>query len=171
VEALSQTDALTGIANRRRFDTRLGEEWTRVVRHGTTLGLLLVDIDHFKRYNDRHGHQQGDACLRRVAQLLAGCAARPTDVVARYGGEEFAILLPHASRAETATIAERCVAAVDAAHIDLGWSQGVGRVSVSVGAAWAGNAEPRRQDLLVRAADEALYRAKAAGRHCAVFAD
>ncbi len=171
VEALSQTDALTGIANRRRFDTRLGEEWTRVVRHGTALGLLLVDIDHFKRYNDRHGHQQGDACLRHVAQLLAGCAARPNDVVARYGGEEFAILLPHASRAQTALVAQRCMAAVDDAYIMLGTSPNAGQVSISVGAAWVGHGEPRRQDLLVRAADEALYRAKAAGRHCLVFAE
>jgi diguanylate cyclase (GGDEF)-like protein len=171
VEALSQTDALTGIANRRRFDTRLGEEWTRLVRHDATLGLLLVDIDHFKHYNDHHGHQQGDACLRRVAQLLAGCAARPTDVVARYGGEEFAILLPHASRAETAIVAQRCMAAVDAAYIVLGTSASAGQVSISVGAAWVSHGEPRRQDLLVRAADEALYRAKAAGRHCVVFAD
>jgi len=171
VEALSQTDALTGIANRRRFDTRLGEEWTRVMRYGTTLGLLLVDIDHFKRYNDQHGHQQGDACLQRVAQLLAGCAARPTDVAARYGGEEFAILLPHANREETAAVAQRCVAAIDEAHIARGESPSAGQVSVSVGAAWVGNGELGRQDLLVRAADEALYRAKAAGRHCAVLAD
>jgi diguanylate cyclase (GGDEF)-like protein len=171
VEALSQTDALTGIANRRRFDTRLDEEWTRVVRYGETLGLLLVDIDHFKRYNDRHGHQQGDACLRRVAQLLAGCAGRPTDVVARYGGEEFAILLPHADREETAAVAQRCIAAIDQAQIAVGSAAGAGHVSISIGAAWVGKDQARRQDLLVRAADEALYRAKAAGRHGMVFAD
>jgi diguanylate cyclase (GGDEF)-like protein len=171
VEALSQTDALTGIANRRRFDTRLDEEWTRVVRYGQTLGLLLVDIDHFKRYNDRHGHQRGDTCLRRVAQLLAGCASRPTDVVARYGGEEFAILLPHADRAETATVARRCLAAIDDVCLPMGDAPQAGQVSISIGAAWAGHGEARRQDLLVRAADEALYRAKAAGRHCLVFAE
>jgi diguanylate cyclase (GGDEF)-like protein len=171
VEALSQTDALTGIANRRRFDTRFDEEWTRVVRYGQSLGLLLVDIDHFKRYNDRHGHQQGDACLRRVAQLLAGCAGRPTDVVARYGGEEFAILLPHADRADTATVARRCLAAIDDAGLPMGDVPQAGQVSISIGAAWAGHGEARRQDLLVRAADEALYRAKAAGRHCLVFAE
>jgi diguanylate cyclase (GGDEF)-like protein len=171
VEALSQTDALTGIANRRRFDTRLDEEWTRVVRHGQTLGLLLIDIDHFKRYNDRHGHQQGDACLRRVAQLLAGCAGRPTDVVARYGGEEFAILLPHADRADTAAVARRCLAAIDEACLPMGDAPKAGQVSISIGAVWAGHGEARRQDLLVRAADEALYRAKAAGRHCLVFAE
>jgi diguanylate cyclase (GGDEF)-like protein len=171
VEALSQTDALTGIANRRRFDTRLDEEWTRVVRYGQTLGLLLVDIDHFKRYNDRHGHQQGDACLRCVAQLLAGCASRPTDVVARYGGEEFAILLPHVNRAETASVAQRCLMAIDEACLPMGDSPRAGQVTISIGAAWVGHGEARRQDLLVRAADEALYRAKAAGRHCLVFAE
>lgn len=171
VEALSQTDALTGIANRRRFDTRLEEEWTRVVRYGEMLGLLLVDIDYFKRYNDHHGHQQGDTCLRRVAQLLAGCAARATDVVARYGGEEFAILLPHADREETAAVARRCIAAIDQAQIALASSPGAGHVSISIGAAWAGKGEARHQDLLVRAADEALYRAKAAGRHRIVVAD
>jgi len=171
VEALSQTDALTGIANRRRFDTRFDEEWTRVVRHGQTLGLLLVDVDHFKRYNDRHGHQHGDACLRRVAQLLAGCAGRPTDVVARYGGEEFAILLPDADRADTATVARRCIAAIDDAGLPMGDAPQAGQVSISIGAAWVGRGESARQELLVRAADEALYRAKAAGRHCLVFAD
>ncbi len=171
VEALSQTDALTGIANRRRFDTRLEEEWTRVVRYGESLGLLMIDIDHFKRYNDRHGHQQGDACLRRVAQSLAGCAGRPTDVVARYGGEEFAVLLPHADREETAAVARRCLAAVDGACLPMGDAPRAGQVSISIGAAWAGPGEVRPQDLLVRAADEALYRAKAAGRHCLVFAE
>jgi diguanylate cyclase (GGDEF)-like protein len=171
VEALSQTDALTGIANRRRFDTRLEEEWTRVVRYGESLGLLMIDIDHFKRYNDRHGHQQGDACLRRVAQSLAGCAGRPTDVVARYGGEEFAVLLPHADREETAAVARRCLAAVDGACLPMGDAPRAGLVSISIGAAWAGPGEVRPQDLLVRAADEALYRAKAAGRHCLVFAE
>jgi diguanylate cyclase (GGDEF)-like protein len=170
VEALSQTDALTGIANRRRFDTRLDEEWTRVVRYGQTLGLLLVDIDHFKRYNDRHGHQQGDACLRRVAQLLAGCAGRATDVVARYGGEEFAILLPHADREETAAVARRSLAAIDDACLPMGDAPQAGQVTISIGAAWAGQGEARGKALLVRAADEALYRAKAAGRHCVVFA-
>jgi diguanylate cyclase (GGDEF)-like protein len=171
LEVLSETDSLTGISNRRRFDRRLAEEWSRVVRHTTPLGLLLVDIDHFKRFNDRHGHQAGDDCLRRVALVLDACAGRPTDVVARYGGEEFAILLPHTGRDEAVALAQRCVAAIDAAAIAHGDSPVARQVTVSVGMAWAERGEGLRGQPLLLAADAALYRAKAAGRHraeCAV---
>jgi diguanylate cyclase (GGDEF)-like protein len=157
LEQLSETDALTGIANRRRFDRRFTEEWSRVVRHGAALGLLLVDIDHFKAYNDRHGHQAGDDCLRRVAALLDGCAGRPTDVVARYGGEEFALLLPHMRRDE--------VGAVDAAALDHGASPVARQVTISVGLAWAERGDAAQGRALLAAADAALYRAKATGRH------
>jgi diguanylate cyclase (GGDEF)-like protein len=170
LEELSETDALTGIANRRRFDRRLQEDWTRVVRYGTTLWLVLVDIDHFKPNNDRLGHQDGDQCLRRVAQALAGCASRPTDVVARYGGEEFAILLPHVQRDEAMALALRCVQAVDAVQIAHPESPTATHVTISAGVAWVSGGHPAQPDTLLRAADAALYRAKAAGRHRAEVA-
>lgn len=169
VEALSETDALTGIANRRRFDRRLDEEWARVVRYGASLGLLIIDIDHFKRFNDRHGHMDGDACLCKVARLLATCSGRPTDVVARFGGEEFAILLPHVGRDDTRALAHRCVQVLDDARLAHGDSPLAAHVTVSVGAAWVQDLSSGAADALLRAADAALYRAKAAGRHRAEF--
>lgn len=169
VEALSETDALTGIANRRLFDRRLNEEWTRVQRYGATLGLLLIDIDHFKRFNDRHGHLDGDVCLLKVATLLAACVGRPTDVVARFGGEEFAILLPHVGRDETQALARRCVQALADARIEHADSPIAAHVTVSVGAAWVQDASAGTADSLLRSADAALYRAKAAGRQRTEF--
>src|SRR5262249_57384309 len=92
--ALASIDGLTGIANRRQFDARLDEEWRRAIRGGQWLSLAMLDIDHFKEFNDHYGHAQGDECLRQVAQLLAAGCRRPADLVARYGGEEFALVLP-----------------------------------------------------------------------------
>ncbi|MBL8287205.1 MAG: diguanylate cyclase [Rubrivivax sp.] len=170
LEQLSETDELTGIANRRHFERRLAEEVSRLERHGTPFALLLVDVDHFKRYNDLHGHQQGDRCLRQVAQVLAARARRPTDLVARYGGEEFAVLLPHTTRDAAMTQAMRLLAAVDDAHLVHGDSPVAPFVTLSLGGALAGS-EPRLStEALVQAADRALYRAKAAGRHRVEFA-
>lgn len=170
VEVLSETDALTGIANRRRFDRRLAEEWSRVTRDNATLGLLLIDIDDFKAFNDRHGHPAGDACLQRVAAVLAACATRPTDVVARYGGEEFAVLLPHTGYADVPRLAQRCIDAVDAAAIVHGASRAAPQVTISIGAAFAEGGAAGGAPQLVSAADAALYRAKAGGRHCVCWA-
>jgi diguanylate cyclase (GGDEF)-like protein len=169
LEQLSETDALTGIANRRQFDRRLADEWSRHVRHGTPLTLLLVDVDHFKRYNDAYGHQAGDRCLRRIAELLAACARRPSDLVARYGGEEFAILLPHTEADAAATQAMRCIAAVDEAQIPHRDSPVAPHVTLSVGVALARSRRPGAHETLLQAADRALYQAKAAGRHRAEF--
>src|SRR5678809_1408269 len=107
LSVMSQTDALTGLANRRAFDQRLAEEVSRAARHGVPVSLLIVDIDHFKAYNDHYGHPAGDACLRRVASVLRECAGRPSDLVARVGGEEFAVLLPHQGSADAMRVAGR----------------------------------------------------------------
>ena len=167
LEQLSQTDALTGVANRRQFDQRLKEEWQRSRRHSLWLAVVMLDVDHFKRFNDHHGHLEGDACLRRVAQALQGCARRVSDVVARYGGEEFALLLPHTALEDAAVVAERCLAAVDAQAIEHGDSPLGPRVTVSVGVAAVQLAQASGDDpsVLLRLADEALYRAKDRGRH------
>ena len=91
---LSMTDGLTGVANRRHFNDRLDAEWHRCARAGMPLSLIMIDIDHFKLYNDRYGHQAGDLCLQQVSAAMKRCAARPQDLLARYGGEEFILLLP-----------------------------------------------------------------------------
>ena len=167
LELLSQTDALTGVANRRLFDLRLKHEWQRGRRHGWWLSLAMIDVDHFKRYNDRHGHLEGDACLRRVAQALQGSAHRTSDLVARYGGEEFVVVLPHTTLDDATALAQRLLAAVDADAIAHEDSPVGPRVTVSIGVASVLLDVESGDDAvrLVRAADRALYRAKAQGRH------
>jgi diguanylate cyclase (GGDEF)-like protein len=167
---LSEADALTGLANRRHFDRRLGEECARAARHGTPLALLMMDVDHFKRYNDRHGHPAGDACLQQVAEVLRRSARRPADLVARIGGEEFAMLLPHHTADEARTQAERCVAALQAAALEHGDSPVAACVTLSIGGAHvpASGAAITAAELL-RQADAALYEAKQGGRNRVVM--
>jgi diguanylate cyclase (GGDEF)-like protein len=157
-------DGLTGVANRRCFDKRLDTEWRRAARGSSPLALLMLDVDHFKRFNDRYGHQVGDECLREVAAAIKGGLLRPGDMVARYGGEEFACILPdtdfEGALAVGAAI-EQAVRALKIAHADSDVS---GVVSVSVGVAMGlsgGDAGPA--DLLALA-DAQLYRAKECGR-------
>jgi diguanylate cyclase len=167
LQELSHTDALTGVGNRRVFDQRLHEEWQRGRRHGWSVALVMIDVDHFKRFNDHRGHQEGDACLRRVAQALQGCARRASDLVARYGGEEFVLMLPHTSLDDALVVANRCLEAIDAAGIPHGDSPIGAHVTISIGVA-AIALEPAGDDdveRLTRAADQALYRAKDGGRH------
>jgi diguanylate cyclase (GGDEF)-like protein len=163
---LSQTDGLTGLANRRLFDQRLQEEWQRAARHGVPLALLMIDVDHFKRYNDQHGHLCGDDCLRAVAQALLGCARRASDLVARYGGEEFAVLMPHASVDEAKSQAQRCIDTLAALALPHGDSPVGPLVTLSIG---IGHRQPLVDDVvgpkdLLQQADRALYSAKHCGR-------
>jgi diguanylate cyclase (GGDEF)-like protein len=171
LEHLSSTDALTGVANRRRFDQRLAEEVQRALRHGTPLALLLVDIDHFKLYNDHHGHPEGDRALRAVAAVLAQQARRPGELVARYGGEEFALLLPHADAAGAAAVAERCRTAMATLALPHGHSPTAAWITLSIGAALHRGAAREDAAALLQRADTALYAAKAAGRARCAMAD
>lgn len=170
LEDLSQRDGLTGLANRRRFDALLQRLWREAQLSGAPLGLLLADIDYFKRYNDGYGHLAGDEALRRVAAALSSALADSDARLARYGGEEFAVLLPHADRARCAALAERLRASV----VDLGVPHAhapLPLLSISVGAAWIVAAADTGPEALADCADRALYRAKAAGRNCVVVAE
>ena len=163
---LAVEDGLTGLANRRRFDERLEEEWARAYRERTPLALLMIDLDHFKTYNDEYGHRAGDECLRAVARIMAAEAQRTMDVVARYGGEEFAMLLPNTDAAGCARIGERIRRAVREAGIPHALNLPSGLVTASVGGAICQPASERSATSasLVEAADRALYAAKDGGR-------
>ncbi|MCB1954436.1 MAG: diguanylate cyclase [Rhodocyclaceae bacterium] len=165
------TDALTGIDNRRAFDLALPLEWRRAVRGGTCLSLMMIDVDHFKDFNDRYGHPAGDRCLRQVATALQAAVGRPGDMVARYGGEEFAVLLPETAPDAASELAEGIRQAVIDQAIPHDGSPISSVVTVSIGIASAGpvreaSGENTPAELLARA-DTALYDAKQAGRNCA----
>ncbi|MET0289067.1 MAG: sensor domain-containing diguanylate cyclase [Pseudoxanthomonas sp.] len=160
----ARTDALTGVGNRRAFDERLQEEAQRARRQGTSLGLLMIDIDHFKAFNDTYGHQAGDECLQRVAVAVQQCARRATDFAARYGGEELAIIVPDVERHALEALAHAVCAAVCALQIPHAQSKTAAVVTVSAGAARWRNVDADPAALLA-AADRCLYDAKAAGRN------
>jgi diguanylate cyclase (GGDEF)-like protein/PAS domain S-box-containing protein len=167
LETLATEDGLTGVANRRRFDERLLEEWGRAYRERTCLGVLMIDLDHFKWYNDKYGHQAGDECLRTAAGILAGEAHRASDLVARYGGEEFVMLLPNTDAAGCARIGERFRRALRDAGIPHEPNLPFGFVTASIGGAvcWPGLERTAGPPSLVEAADRALYAAKDGGRN------
>jgi diguanylate cyclase (GGDEF)-like protein len=161
LEQLSITDPLTGLANRRRFEDVLLHEAQRVQRILAPLSLAMVDIDHFKQYNDRHGHREGDRCLQRVAAQLDR-NIRDTDLVARYGGEEFAIVMPHTDSGPATEAAERMRLAISALAEPLTADQ---VVTVSIGVATLHDPDGQNTDQLVERADAALYDAKRSGRN------
>ena len=161
---LSTTDGLTGIANRRLFDQTLLKEWQRSARSQQPLSLLLIDIDYFKRYNDRYGHLQGDECLRQVAEILEGCVKRSGELVARYGGEEFAILLPGTDSKEASATAQRCADEIAKAKIMHADSAVSPWLTLSIGVMTQVALQDKAPESLVKSADVALYSAKAAGR-------
>ena len=161
----SFVDGLTGIPNRRRFDEYLANETRRACRAGAPLALLMLDVDHFKRFNDALGHIEGDACLRRVAQIAAAQLARPSDLLARYGGEEFAAVLPDTDLTGAINRAERIRAAVEQAQVRHPASPIGPHVTVSIGAAMVAPRAISDGPALLAAADQALYRAKEGGRN------
>jgi diguanylate cyclase (GGDEF)-like protein len=186
---IATVDVLTGVANRRCFDATLEREWRRARRTGDPLALLMVDVDHFKLFNDHYGHPAGDVCLRSIAQALVGACHRPADLVARYGGEEFVVLLPNTARAGAAKKARCLLDAVEDLIIAHEASLTASRVTVSVGVAcydddsscWVPPSANSRhgsdmgtrcsQLAMMQAADCAMYLAKHAGRARAKLLD
>ena len=164
--ALATVDAVTGVANRRHFDERLPDEWTRAQREGTPLSLLLIDVDQFKKFNDHYGHQAGDRCLWSIAQAIAGQARRPTDLAARYGGEEFVVLLPGTDAEGCEAVGERIRQALHDLAIAHPLNTPSRRVTISIGGAtgWPSADSAAEPASLLTAADRALYAAKANGR-------
>jgi diguanylate cyclase (GGDEF)-like protein len=158
-------DGLTGIQNRRMFDQHIRHAWQLALRGQERVAVLLVDIDCFKDYNDRYGHQAGDECLRAVAISLSHCARRPLDSVARYGGEEFAVVLYEASREYVAEVLTRIQRSIAELNIPHEASRVASRLTVSIGAAFIAPSSGRTPEGLIQLADEALYSAKEQGRN------
>ncbi|MBY0557578.1 MAG: sensor domain-containing diguanylate cyclase [Burkholderiaceae bacterium] len=163
----SQTfsDSLTGVANRRHFDVAIDREHRRARRNGQPLSLLMIDIDHFKPYNDHYGHQKGDQCLIRAASAMAAVLKRPCDLMARYGGEEFGIILPDTDLVQAQRIAEAIRASVLALQIPHAQHSSAQQVTVSIGIATLHADLQHDIETLIGAADRALYQAKHGGRN------
>ena len=169
LKILTVEDPLTGIANRRHFNTVFEKEFKRALRNNTALSLIMCDIDHFKLFNDNYGHQQGDSCIQRVANSLAKIAKRPGDLVARYGGEEFVILLPETNLEGASFVANLLLKRVSKEHIEHKYSLVADHVTMSLGVS---NVTPERtEDIeaamenLLKVADNNLYLAKERGRN------
>jgi diguanylate cyclase (GGDEF)-like protein len=165
LERISALDTLTQIANRRRFDAALRQEWRRAARDGAPLSLVFCDIDYFKPFNDTYGHQAGDDCLVRVAQTMEETLNRPADLAARYGGEEFIALLVDTDASGARLVAERIRARVEALGIEHRASNVARRLTVSLGVATIVPRPAIRPEDLVDLADRALYAAKEGGRN------
>ena len=163
---LSMTDGLTGVANRRNFNDTVDAEWRRCARAGLPLSVIMIDIDHFKLYNDHYGHQAGDVCLQQVSAAMKRCASRPQDMLARYGGEEFILLLPQEGPDGTEVVANRILEEVRKLALPHAASPTTPQVTLSMGLATAqpplDSSDP---SALIRTADANLYRAKQTGRN------
>ncbi len=171
LEQLSFKDGLTGVANRRMFDSVMELEWMNAKRSRQPLSLIMLDIDYFKQYNDYYGHLQGDECLKRVSQTLVECASRAKDFVARFGGEEFMLVLPESDADAAAAVAERCRKAIFKLQIAHAKSPISQLLSVSLG---VGSIIPGVNDQLldfINRVDRRLYLAKQNGRNCIVAQD
>jgi len=166
LDRLSRSDLLTQVANRRHFDEFLTQVWNRAARDGSPVALLLIDVDHFKAFNDRYGHPVGDECLRQVASTLKRHLRRPGDLVARFGGEEFVVVLPGLTLETAMQAAERVREAVERLAQPHAGSTTAAVVTVSMGVASMTAHDPLSSQMtLVTRADDALYKAKADGRN------
>jgi diguanylate cyclase (GGDEF)-like protein len=169
---LAATDALTGLANRRRFDEMLAYEYARHVRSGTEFSLILMDIDYFKSFNDNYGHVRGDECLRMVAQVITGVMSRATDLAARFGGEEFVFLLPETDLNGAFVFAEKIRKSISDLALPHRFSSIADHLTVSLGVISVWQLTGRSISNIVAQADAQLYAAKAGGRNrvCAASA-
>jgi diguanylate cyclase (GGDEF)-like protein/PAS domain S-box-containing protein len=164
VETLAITDALTGLANRRRFDECLTTEWRRGLRDRKPLALLLIDVDLFKSYNDTYGHVRGDSCLKQIAEAALDVVARPGDLVARFGGEEFAVILPNTGSEGALQVANQICEGLRSRNLPHS-SNPLGFLTISVGCAAMVPSLGQHAVNLIELADEALYEAKRRGRN------
>lgn len=165
LESLAMLDGLTHIANRRRFDEAICAEWRRARRESSSISLVMLDIDHFKLFNDHYGHGAGDLALRSVAETLTNAAKRPGDLVARYGGEEFVAILPNTDVEGARYVAERFRLAVEACGIEHAYSPTADHITVSIGFATMVGCAGDLSEVLIASADRMLYLAKASGRN------
>ncbi|UVO20228.1 sensor domain-containing diguanylate cyclase [Stutzerimonas stutzeri] len=170
LEELSYQDGLTGVANRRMFDSRLQMEWSNAQRNRLPLSLILLDIDYFKQYNDHYGHVRGDDCLKSVGQALSGAAVRPRDLLARYGGEEFVLLLPETDAQAAAQVAERCRQLIRGQNIQHAHSQVAPLLTISLGVGTLIPGPLDQPQAFLERVDRLLYKAKHQGRNQAVLA-
>jgi len=164
LQKLSSLDGLTCIANRRSFDETLQKEWSRSIRGEKSIGLIMLDIDFFKLYNDHYGHQGGDDCLKRVAKCLESAIHRETDLLARYGGEEFSTVLPDTDLNGAIKVAEEMRLTIKDLRIEHAKSKVTDIVSISFGVSAVTPLQGMNQEVLIAAADQALYKAKDEGR-------
>lgn len=163
LEIISRTDGLTGLSNRRHLDESLQDEVRRARRSGSGVGVLLLDVDHFKRVNDTHGHQIGDVCLRALAESLQAVSRRGGDLVARYGGEEFCVVVPDGCEEGCVRFAESIRQQIERTEVQCGELSV--RMTISIGVAWRPGADDLSPAALLRSADRALYDAKVSGRN------
>lgn len=172
LESQTLVDGLTGIANRRRFDIHLDDEFRRAKRNGSPLSLIMIDVDSFKDYNDNYGHQRGDSCLARIAAALNGLLNRSRDLVARYGGEEFTVILPDTGEDGALQVAEAMRAEVETLQLPHAYAAVGHFVTISLGVSTLVPDQHATTGGLIHAADRALYQAKRSGRNCVVvYAD
>lgn len=165
LEVQAHVDGLTELPNRRRFDEYIAAEWNRAQRNGTTLSLMLLDVDCFKQYNDQYGHAMGDQVLREVSRILRANLHRPADLAARYGGEEFVLVLPETAWPAAMRIAERIREGIEALAIQHDGSVCAPTITISIGGATSGPAQRETMEALLTVADQHLYLAKGEGRN------
>lgn len=165
LEEISYLDGLTGISNRRKFDEYLDSTWNFAERESLPISMILMDIDHFKQFNDNYGHLKGDDCLIQISRALSKAVVRKTDCIARYGGEEFACILPNTNMDSAVIIADNLRRSIMALQIPHAYSSAGDRVTISFGVATIIPDRNSSCSVLIQAADDALYRSKAGGKN------